>query len=92
MLAVIGPLMTLVAFLMIRFLFHGMPPTPPLHATADQIAANRVMVTAWNATMMKRVIDHWYLVYPAYGVATVLFYGLGCGAQRVAYRALVPEV
>ena len=91
MLAVTGPLLALMIFLMIGFLFHGLPPTLPLHATADQIAANRVVVAAWNAAVVKRMMDHWYLVYPAYGVATVLFYGLGCGAQSLAYRALVPK-
>ncbi|HXS05754.1 MAG TPA: hypothetical protein VN723_03125 [Rhizomicrobium sp.] len=90
-LAVIGPLMAVMGFAMIGLLFHGLPPTLPLHATADQIAANRVMVAAWNTAMMKRMMDHWYLVYPAYGIATVLFYGLGCGAQSLAYRALVPR-
>ena len=90
-LAVIVPVMVLVTLLVLHFLFQGLPPMLPLHASADQIAANRAMVMAWNAAMMKRMMEYWYLVYPAYGVAAALLYGLGCGAQCYAYRALVPQ-
>ena len=91
MLGAVGPVMALVIFLMFHFLYQGLPPTLPLHATADQIAANRAMAAAWNAAMIKRMMDYWYLVYPAYGIAAILIYGLGCGAQSLAYRALVPQ-
>jgi hypothetical protein len=49
------------------------------------------MVNAWSAVMMQRAADNWYIVYPAYGVSAVLLYGLACGAQSFAYRALVSE-
>jgi hypothetical protein len=40
---------------------------------------------------MKRTFDFWYVIYPGSGLLAVLMYGLGCGAQSFAYRALVPE-
>ena len=91
MLGVVGPAMALMIFLMFHFMYQGLPPTLPLHASADQIAANRAMVASWNAAMIKRMMDYWYLVYPAYGIAAILIYGLGCGAQSLSYRALVPQ-
>jgi len=91
LLAVLTPVMAIMTFLMLHFLYQGMPPALPLHASADQIAANQAMVNAWSAAMMQRTADNWYIVYPAYGVAAVLMYGLACGAQSFAYRVLVPE-
>ncbi len=91
MLAVLVPVLAVHTVLLFSFLAHGLPPTPPLHPTADQLAANRAMVAAWNAEMVKRIRDYWYLVYPAYAVIAALFYGLICGAQCFAYRALTQE-
>ena len=90
MLAIVVPIMAVQLVLLFGFLMHGLPPTVPLHATADQIAANRALIAAWNADMIKRGNDYWYIVYPIYAVIAGLFYGLGCGAQCFAYRALVP--
>ena len=90
MLAIIVPVIVVQLVLMFGFLAHGFPPTAPLHATADQIAANRALVVAWNTDMIKRSNDYWYIIYPAYAVIAGLFYGLGCGAQCFAYRVLVP--
>lgn len=91
LLAVMLPIMTVQILIMFVFLGHGFPPTAPIHATADQLAANRALVAAWNADLQKRMLDYWYLVYPAYALIAALFYGLGCGAQCFAYRALVPK-
>lgn len=87
-LAVMIPIMAVITPLMFYFLFQGLPPMLPPQATAGDIAANRLAVAAWNMAAMNRMTLYWYLVYPAYGVFTVLFYGLGCGAQCFAYRAL----
>ena len=92
LLAVLMPVMAVMMYLMLHFLLQGMPPALPLHASADQIAANQAMVNAWSAAMMKRTMDNWFIVYPAYGLAAVLLYGLACGAQSFAYRALVPQL
>jgi len=92
LLAVLMPVMAVMMYLMLHFLLQGMPPTLPLHASADQIAANQAMVNAWSAAMMRRTMDNWFIVYPAYGLAAVLLYGLACGAQSFAYRALVPQL
>jgi hypothetical protein len=91
MLAVLVPVLAIHTLLLFSFLMHGLPPAPPLHPTADQLAANRAMAAAWNAEMLKRIRDYWYLVYPAYAVIAALFYGLICGAQCFAYRALTQE-
>jgi len=90
-LAILVPIMIVQLVVMFGFLSHGFPPMPPLRATADQIAANRTQMAAWNADMIKRTYDYWYVVYPVYVVFAGLFYGLVCGAQSFAYRALVPE-
>lgn len=87
--AVLAPV-TLIAFLVFRF-WYGLPPSTPMNASPDQIAAGRAAIAAWMAASMNRSIDYWYIVYPANGVIVVLMYGLGCGAQCFAYRALVPE-
>lgn len=92
MLAVLVPMMIVQLALMFGFLSHGFPPMPPLGATADQIAANRLQIAAWNADMIKRMYDYWYIVYPLYAVIAGLFYGLACGAQCFAYRALTSEL
>ena len=91
MLAVLIPVLAVYILFLFGFLTRGLPPTPPLHTTADQMAANRVMMAAWNAQLLKRMRDYWYLFYPVYGVVTVLFYGLACGAQCFAYRALTRQ-
>jgi len=65
---------------------------PPLGATADQIAANRIQTAAWNADMIKRMYDYWYIVYPIYAVLTGLSYGLICGDHCFAYHALTSEL
>ena len=92
MLAVLVPVLAVHTLLLFGFLTHGLPPAPPLHPTADQLTANRAMVAAWNAEMVKRIRDYWYLVYPAYAVIAALFYGLICGAQCFAYQALTREM
>jgi hypothetical protein len=89
MLAVLVPILVVQLVLMFGFLAHGLPPTAPLHATADELAANRMLAAAWNANMIKRSADYWYLVYPVYAVIAALFYGLICSAQSFAYRAMV---
>ncbi len=91
MLAVMVPIFAVQILLMFGFLTHGLPPTAPLHATAEELAVNRALVAAWNADMLKRSMDYWYFVYPAYAVVAGLLYGLACGAQSFAYRALVSE-
>jgi hypothetical protein len=91
LLAVTVPILVLMAILMLGFLFQSLPPTLPVHATAEEIAANRAIIAAWNTAMMDRIAHYWYIVYPIYGVSAVLFYGLSCGAQCFAYRALVGE-
>ena len=90
LLAVIIPVM--IVFVVAMHLWYGgFPPTLPLGASPDQIAANRAATAAWMAAGMKRTLDYWYIAYPVSGLLTVLMYGLGCGAQSFAYRALVPE-
>jgi hypothetical protein len=91
LLAVLAPVMAVTMFLALHFLLRDMPSGLPLHASPDQIAAYQASVNAWSAATMKRSFDNWYIVYPAYGVVAALLYGLTCGAQSFAYRALVPE-
>ena len=92
LIAVLAPVFMLQASLMLSLLTHGLPPIQPPHATADQIAMHRALVAAWNAAMIKRSADYWFIVYPAYGLAAALFYGLTCGAQSFSYRAITSEM
>jgi hypothetical protein len=90
LLSVFVPVMV-VLMVALYFWYGGFPPVVPVGASSDQIAASRAATAVWMAAGMKRTLDHWYIMYPVSGLLTVLMYGLGCGAQSFAYRALVPD-
>jgi len=50
----------------------------------------RAAMLAWEVSLLGRMTDYWFIVYPVFGVIMVAFYGMLIGAQCFAYRALVP--
>ena len=86
-LSIIVPAFALELVFLFGFLFHGLPPMMPPHATPDQAAAVQSAMAAWNAEMMSRMTGYWYITYPLFAVFTILFYGVSAGAQSFAYRA-----
>ena len=91
LLSILIPAVALELVFMFGFLFHGLPPSMPLHATPEQAAAAQTAIAAWNAAMMSRMTGYWYIIDPLFAIFTILFYGLSAGAQAFAYRALAPE-
>lgn len=90
LLSVFVPIMV-VLFVALYFWYGGFPPIVPFNASPGQIAASNAATTAWMAAGMRRTLDYWFIISPISGLLTILMYGLGCGAQSFAYRALVPQ-
>jgi hypothetical protein len=87
LLAIMVPAIAIELVFMFKFIMQGMP-IAPAHATPEQIAATQAGIAAWNAANMARMTRNWYISYPLLGAFSVVFYGLTCGAQAFAYRAL----
>lgn len=87
LLAVVGPFLILEFIFLFGFLFHGVSYPPP-HADAAQTAAFQAAMNARAMQMIAAMNHYWYLVYPAFVVVMVLFYGIAVGAQCFAWRAL----
>jgi hypothetical protein len=91
LLSILIPAIALEMVFVFGFLLHGLPPSMPLHAAPDKVAAAHAVMAAWNAAMMGRMMGYWYITYPLFAVFTVVFYGLGASAQSFAYRARVAD-
>ena len=91
LLAVLLPVFALEVAFVFGFLAHGLPPIAPPHATPRQIEVARLGMGAWDAVILARTVRYWYLSFPASLLLGVLFYGLGCGAQCFAYRAVTAD-
>lgn len=87
LLAVLGPFIILEFILLFGFLFHGLPFPPP-HADAAQRAAFQAAMNGRAIQMMAAMNHRWYLIYPAFVVVMVVFYGAAIGSQAFAWRAL----
>jgi len=81
--AVMGPLLAVAVLLVLAFF--GLPPMPD-PATDPETA--RQMGRAWEASVNTGMVRHWYIVFPISFVFSVLMFGLGCGTQAHAYRAV----
>ncbi len=72
-------------------LLAGPMPLFPHGASPEQLVAFRAARAAWQAAMTARMQSLWYVLYPAMGLLSALFYGMSSAAQAFAYRALTSE-
>jgi hypothetical protein len=70
------------------FALAGPMPLLPHGNSAAAFAALREAQRAWQFSSTMRMQHYWYLTYPLAGILGAIFYGLSCGAQAFAYRAL----
>jgi hypothetical protein len=87
LLAIIVPVIAIEFGFIFKFILQGMPFAPP-NATPDQLAAAQAAVTAWTTARVAVFTRNWYVFYPLFVAFAALVYGLSCGAQSFAYRAL----
>jgi hypothetical protein len=69
----------------------GLPPSPPIPATPEQLAAHNAALAQWNNHVMTMMFDHWYISALVFLLITVLVYGAMVGAQCFAYRAVTAQ-
>ena len=84
LLAIILPIGAVEVAVLFGFIMHGLPPTAAQGATPEQIAA-------WSAQNVAYMKQYWFVLAPCYFAFLTIIYGLLCGAQAFAYRALVPD-
>ena len=82
LLAIFLPIVAVEIGVLLGFVMHGLPPTATQGATPEQIAE-------WSTQTLAHMKQYWFVLVPCYFAFLTIIYGLLCGAQAFAYRALV---